>query len=93
MTAIQYEGDKDNILSCGGDKTVRYHRTSNGQNFRNFGGSTDYQYASAVSRDGKLVLAAGNDGILRLWNGTNGQAIATLEPPKAEETQPVSTQK
>ena len=93
VTSIEYQGETDNVLSCGGDKTVRFHRTANGQNFRSFSGAGEYQYVSAVSRDGTLVLSAGDDGILLIWNGTNGQALGKLEPPATPDTQQVAVEK
>jgi WD40 repeat protein len=85
VTSIEYMGRGPNILSCGGDKTVRFHQGDNGNNFRNFAGATDFMFAAAASRDEKVVVAAGQDGILRVWNGTNAQVIKTFEPPKPPE--------
>lgn len=85
VTSIQYMGVGENILSCGGDKTVRFHKTSNGSNYRNFGGGTDYMYSAAASRDESLVVAGGEDGVLRVWNGADGKALYSFEPPKPDE--------
>jgi WD40 repeat protein len=68
-------------LSCSGDTTVRVHRAGDGGNTRNFGGAEKFMFAVAASDDGKLIAAAGQDGILRLWNGQNNQPLFTLEPP------------
>ena len=89
MTSIQFLGTSENIVSCGGDQTVRYHRTSNRQNYRNFSGNTDYVYSVAATPDEKLVIAGGEDGIVRVWNGENGQSLYTFNPPAppAEPTQ------
>ncbi|MBM80554.1 MAG: hypothetical protein CMJ78_08170 [Planctomycetaceae bacterium] len=84
VTSIQYIGVGDNIVSCSGDKNVKFHTASNGRNYRSFSGATDYVYASAASRDEKTVVAGGEDGILRVWNGTNGQVLHSFEPPKTE---------
>jgi WD40 repeat protein len=68
-------------VSASGDKTVRFHNISDGDNYRTFSGGTDYMYAAAATRDGSLVVAAGEDGVLRVWDGTNGQSLMTFPPP------------
>ena len=42
----------------------------------------DFVYATACTRDEALVIAGGEDGILRVWNGTNAQELFKFEPPK-----------
>ena len=83
MTSIQYIGRGPNILSCGGDKTVRFHQGDNGGNIRNFAGATDFMFAAAASQDEKVVIAAGQDGVIRVWNGATGAAVRTFDPPKS----------
>jgi WD40 repeat protein len=48
---------------------------------RDFPGSADYVYASAVSADGKTIISGGADSALRVWT-ENGQVFATFEAPK-----------
>lgn len=90
VTSIQYYGDKNQILSCSGDKNVKLHTTSNGSQTRAYGGAGDYQYAAATDRDLSIVVAAGADGVLRVWNGTNGQSIVNFAPPAPPEGQQAS---
>lgn len=85
VTALQFMGRGPNLVSCAGDKTVRFHQADNGNNFRNFAGATDFMFAAAGSEDEKIVISGGQDGVLRIWNGTNGQVIKVFEPPKPEE--------
>lgn len=82
VSSIQYMGRGPNVVSCGGDRTVRFHISDNGNNFRNFGGSGDFMYSAAASADEKIVVAGGQDGVLRVWNGANGQVIKAFELPK-----------
>jgi hypothetical protein len=56
----------------------------NGSNPRNFGGSTDFLYAVGSSPDGAIVAAGGEEGIVRLYNGTNGTLVKALLPPGVE---------
>lgn len=81
VTSIRYMGVTGNTVSSSGDKTVRFHTAQNGSNFRNFAGAGDYVYAAAGSRNQKLVAGGGEDGIIRVWNGDNGQIIRTFDPP------------
>lgn len=85
VTSLQYIGVTDNILTCGGDKTVRTHTAGNGRAVRTFAGGTDYMYASATTRDNAIVVAGGEDGVLRLWNAT-GTSLGTYEAPKPPVT-------
>lgn len=82
VTSIRYIGATDNLISCGGDKTVKMHRSNDGGNYRNFSGPTDFVYSVAVTRDEALAAAGGEDGVFRIWNGTNGQEMFKFEPPK-----------
>ncbi|HEY0981670.1 c-type cytochrome domain-containing protein [Schlesneria sp.] len=82
VTTIQYIGASDNLISGSGDKTVKMHRSNDGGNYRNFAGSTDYVYSVAVTRDEAIAIAGGEDGVLRVWNGTNAQELYKFEPPK-----------
>jgi hypothetical protein len=56
----------------------------NGGNIRNFAGGTDFLYAVGVTADGSLVASGGEEGVVRLYNGANGQLLKTLVPPGAE---------
>lgn len=82
VTAIQFMGVGENTISCSGDGTVRFHKTSDGGNFRNFAGAADYVYSAAASRDETVVIAGGEDGNLRVWNGVTGEVLQTFAPPK-----------
>lgn len=82
VTSIHFIGATDNLISGGGDKTVKMHRANDGGNYRNFGGMPDFVYSVACTRDEALVVAGGEDGVLRVWNGTNAQELFKFEPPK-----------
>lgn len=89
VTSLHFVGLGSNIVSSGGDKTVRYHKTDNGQNFRSFAGGTDYMYSADATDDETVVVAGGEDGVLRIWNGSDGKVIINFDPPKpaADNTQ------
>ena len=78
MTSLHYIGAGDRFISCAGDKTVRLFTASNGKNERTFSGGTDFMYSAACARDESIVIGGGQDGVLRVWNGKNGQSLATF---------------
>ena len=45
-----------------------------------FTGASGYQYAVAVTADGHTLLAAGSDGVLRLWFGRDPRVKHSLAP-------------
>ena len=82
VTSIRYIGASDNLISGSGDKTVKMHRSNDGGNYRTFAGPTDFVYSVAVTRDEAIAAAGGEDGVLRIWNGTNSQELFKFEAPK-----------
>jgi WD40 repeat protein len=84
VTAISFVGDTANTISASGDMTVRLHRTDNGQNVRSYAGGTDFMNAAVSTPNGKLIAGGGQDSVLWLWNGENGQVIKNLAPPQPE---------
>ena len=83
VTRLLFIGKTDQFATCSGDQTVRFWNI-NGGTTRNFGGSADFLYALGVSPDGALVAAGGQEGIVRVYNGTNGQLLKSLLPPDAQ---------
>jgi WD40 repeat protein len=83
ITRLVFKGKTSEILTCSGDQTVRFWNVDNGGAGLAFGGNKDFVYAVAVSPDGKTVAAGGEEGVVYLYNGTNGQVIKALVPPGA----------
>ena len=83
---VDYVGVSDNLVSCSGDASVKFHNAGNGGNYRTFSGSSDYVYGVSASRDESLVVAAGEDGVIRIWNGKDGQLLFDFPPPVSTET-------
>jgi WD40 repeat protein len=88
VTRLMFIGKKNEFLTCGGDNQVKAFNADNGGNIRNFGGATDFVYAIGASPDGAIVATGGEEGIVRVYNGANGQLTKTLLPPGAEPKQP-----
>jgi WD40 repeat protein len=59
ITGIRFVAEGDIVLVSSGDKIVRFTNAANGGNVRDFPGSADYVYASAVSADGKTIISGG----------------------------------
>ena len=38
---------------------------------------------ASATPDGKVVIAGGQDGVLRVWNGADGKMIKEFTPPVA----------
>jgi WD40 repeat protein len=81
VTRLEFIGKTPQFATCSGDNTVRFWNVDNGGNIRNFGGGSDFLYAVAVSPDGSVVVAGGQEGIVRLYNGNSGALVKELLPP------------
>jgi hypothetical protein len=81
ITRMLFIGTTSQVVTACGDATVRFWNLDNGGNVRNFGGNNDFLYAVGVSPDGAVVAAGGQESVVRVYNGSNGQLIRTLTPP------------
>ena len=82
VTAISFVGYSDQALAASGDAKVRLVR-EDASDVRSFSGATDFVESAVITPDGKIVLAGGQDSILRVWDGTNGKLLASFPPPEA----------
>ncbi len=81
VTSIGFVGITDQALVSSGDHQICLVNV-NGDKVRSFEGGTDFMNAAAATSDGKIVIGAGQDGVLLVWNGTNGKVMASFAPPK-----------
>ena len=79
VTAISFVGFTDQAVATSGDRQVKLLR-DNGEAVRSLNGETDFVNAAGVTDDGKVVVAGGQDSVLRVWNGANGESIVTFGP-------------
>jgi len=82
VTAVSFVGYTDQALAASGDAKVRLVR-EDASDVRSFSGATDFVESAAVTPDGKIVIAGGQDSVLRVWDGTNGKLLASFPPPEA----------
>ena len=66
------------ITSCA-DGNVRIHRVDDGGNVRTINASGDFLHCLAATSDGKLIIAGGQSGILRIWSGEDGKLIREIK--------------
>lgn len=79
VTSITWVGVTDQTVAASGDNQVRIVR-ENGEKVRSFEGAADFMNAVAATPDGASVVAGGQDGVLRVWNGRDGKALASFAP-------------
>lgn len=84
ITRLAFFGKDGRFLTSGGDAAVKLWSVDNGGNQRTFAGAADYLFAVAASGDGKLVATGGEEGILRVYNGENGNLVKAAYPPGEE---------
>jgi WD40 repeat protein len=80
VTDVDYIGVLDLLVTCGGDPQTRSYNAGNGTPKKQFDGSKDFVYSAVASRDEGIIASAGEDGVIRVWNGTSGELLATFEP-------------
>jgi WD40 repeat protein len=83
VTSIAFLDAANEALASSGDAQVKLIREDN-NNVRAFGGATEFVTSAAVTPDGKIVIAGGQDSILRVWDGTNGKELRTFAPPSEQ---------
>jgi WD40 repeat protein len=82
VTSISFIGVTDQALASSGDDQVRT-LSDTGEKIRSYEGATNFVNSASATPDGRIVIAGGDDGVLRVWNGTNSEVIATFAPTTA----------
>lgn len=80
VTRLVFIGKTNTVATCSGDQTVKIFRVDNGGTVRTIQSGKDFLYALAVSPDGAVLVAGGEEGIVRIY-GANGQLAKELVPP------------
>ncbi|MDB6175756.1 MAG: Planctomycete cytochrome [Chthoniobacteraceae bacterium] len=74
ITSVRFVGVGDQVLTGSGDPKVRLVATD-GKEIRSFPDAVDFIQGVAATADGKLVMAGGQDGVLRVWMAADGQRV------------------
>ncbi len=81
VTSITFVGITDQALASSGDDQIRTI-SDTGDKIRSYDGATNFINSASITPDGRIVIAGGHDSVLRVWNGTNTEVIATFTPPE-----------
>jgi WD40 repeat protein len=79
VTTVRFVAASANLLTSSGDNKVRLVAVD-GKEVRAFPEVADFMQSAAVSADGKIVAAGGQDSILHIWNAADGGKLATFAP-------------
>ncbi|MDB5352902.1 MAG: domain, G-beta repeat [Planctomycetota bacterium] len=79
VTSLQYIGATNQILTSAGDNLVRIV-DDNGGVVRDMAKLPDFMQSAASAATASLMIGGGEDSVLRVWNGTTGQELATFGP-------------
>lgn len=85
VTAVHFVAASANVVTSSGDNKVRLVGLD-GKEVRAFPEVADFMQSAAVSADGKVVVAGGQDSVLRVWNATDGKTLVAFPPPKTSVT-------
>lgn len=88
VTRLIFVGKKNEMLTSGGDNQVKMFNAANGGTTKSYPGATDFIYAIGANPDGTIVAAGGQEGIVRVYNGTSGALLKSLLPPDAQPKTP-----
>ncbi len=92
ITSLGFVAATPRVFASSGDKTVRLINGDNGAIERSFAGSNDFMYSTALSADGKIGIAGGQDSVVLVWLIDNGLLLKSFAAPKADDQRPVPAQ-
>jgi predicted CXXCH cytochrome family protein len=90
VTSVAFIGASNKMIASWGDRVVRLYNSDTGAAERTLSGGADFLYSAAVTLDGKVVVAGGQDSKLLEWNLDDAKPapVRKLEPltPPAAKT-------
>ena len=89
ITRLLFVGKTNQVVTCSGDQTVKIFRVDNGGTVRTIQAGKDFLYAVGVSPDGTVIVAGGEEGVVRVY-GANGQLAKELVPPGEAPPTPIA---
>lgn len=79
ITSVRWVAGKPMVVGTSGDKNVRVWNPDNGQISRTLSGAADFLFTVATSKDGSVIYAAGQNGLVHRWSGADGKALKPIE--------------
>lgn len=76
--SVRFVRDGQEILTSGGDGTVRSWDATSGQLLHTYRGSARFLADANLAPDGAMIVAAGGDGLLYFWDAANERPLWTL---------------
>lgn len=73
----------EQVVTSSGDKNLKLETGV-------IAGADSFQYAAVVSRDGRWIVAGGEDGVLRVWNSASRALETSFESPNAKPAEAVA---
>ena len=80
LTGVSFLGLSREVAASGGDQKVHVKNVDNGGNVRQMGGFPDYVYCVDASFDGNIIVGAGQDSVVRVWQ-RDGKVLVEFAPP------------
>ena len=74
VTGVRFAGTGSELVTSSGDNKVR-RVGLDGKEIRAFPEVSDFMESAAVTPDGKLVVAGGQDSVLRVWDANDGKTL------------------
>ncbi|MDF1741159.1 MAG: hypothetical protein P1U86_18500 [Verrucomicrobiales bacterium] len=84
VASVSFVGDTDTLLTASGDKTLKL------ANQPLPGAGTTFLHTANVSADGKSIIAAGQDSVLRVWDASTKKLIKEFPSPEANSAKVAS---
>jgi len=91
VTAFSYSANFERIATGGVDHRIVVRRMNDGAVVREFKDAATPIYATALSPDGKIVAAAGREGLVWIWDIAANKLLCTLTPPPPSAAKPGPT--
>ena len=79
VTSVRFLGASDQLLTSSGDNKVRIVG-ADGKEIRVLPDVADFVQSAAATAEGKLILAGGQDSILRVWKAADGTTLLKFSP-------------